>query len=180
MKKELLELLSELKNYFSNVCFRFLAIVKINSGKPLAFSHSPASLSLSRTAKTMMVMRTGHQLPTSLLSVLSGLCSGCLGSLTMPWTIWISSVRLRVSRIPDSVFFLGESRAELGPGLATNYWFGFLKILLQSSDENHIRSKIDKYCSSCYPTNYEVYGKIILFLQHDCNFNHNTKRMEVR
>ena len=73
----------------------------------------------------------------------------------------------------------GESNAELGPGIATNYWFGFLKILLQSSEDNHIRTKIENYCFRNSYTNYESYGKIILFLQHDCNFNHDSKKMEV-
>ena len=75
---------------------------------------------------------------------------------------------------------LGESNAELGPGIATNYWFGFLKVLLQSSDENHIKTKIENYCNKNAYINHECYGKVILFLQNDCNFSHDSERMEVR
>ena len=74
---------------------------------------------------------------------------------------------------------LGESNAELGPGIATNYWFGFLKVLLQSSDENHIKTKIENYCNKNAYTNHKCYGKVILFLQNDCKFNHDSERMEV-
>ena len=80
--------------------------------------------------------------------------------------------------------FSGECNAEVGPGIATNYWFGFLRILLMSSDDetdstDHIRAKIRDYCLRKNLTNQEIYGKIILFLQRDCNFNHDSCDMEV-
>ena len=90
---------------------------------------------------------------------------------------------MQLNTFPTKVFIniitSGENNAELGPGIATNYWFGFLKILLQSSEDNHIRTKIENYCSKNSYTNYETYGKIILFLQNDCNFSHDSKKMEV-
>lgn len=78
----------------------------------------------------------------------------------------------------DDLDIFRENNAELGPGIATNYWFGFLKILLQSSEDNHIRTKIENYCYKNTYTNHETYGKIILFLQNDCNFSHDSKKME--
>jgi len=97
-------------------------------------------------------------------------------AITVVWTL------LRLFGILDNsvddLDIFRESNAELGPGIATNYWFGFLKILLHSSEDNHIRTKIENYCFKNSYTNYESYGKIILFLQHDCNFNHDSNKME--
>ena len=87
----------------------------------------------------------------------------------------------KASNIQVEFMILGENNAELGPGIATNYWFGFLKVLLQSSDDNdnHIKTKIENYCDEITYTNHECYGKVILFLQNDCNFNYDSGRMEV-
>lgn len=80
----------------------------------------------------------------------------------------------------DDLDIFRENNAELGPGIATNYWFGFLKVLLQSSDDNdnHIKTKIENYCDEIAYTTHECYGKVILFLQNDCNFNYDSERME--
>lgn len=91
-----------------------------------------------------------------------------------------NSIYLLTITMLNILIYSGENNAELGPGIATNYWFGFLKILLQSSEDNHIRTKIENYCSKNTYTNHETYGKIILFLQNDCNFSHDSKKMEVR
>ena len=68
----------------------------------------------------------------------------------------------------------------MGPGLATNYWFGFLRVLVQSEDDQSddansgvgLRQKLRDYCFNRMADggDHECFDKIILLLPNTCDF----------
>jgi len=82
--------------------------------------------------------------------------------------------------ILDDMEIFKDSNAELGPGLATNYWFGFLRVLVQSEDDQSddansgvgLRQKLRDYCFTRMADagDHECFDKIILLLPNTCDF----------
>ena len=78
------------------------------------------------------------------------------------------------------IFFSEERSAELGPGLATNYWFGFLQTVLLSDDVSdgdglNIREKLVEYHDQHhYPDQHLCSDKIVILIQTNCDFHPDT------
>jgi len=95
------------------------------------------------------------------------------------------------NHVMDDMEIFKDNNAELGPGLATNYWFGFLRVLVQSEDDQSDNSMDDDRVSVSgvglrqklreYVTNrmgvggdHEYFDKIILLLPNSCEFQPET------
>ena len=62
--------------------------------------------------------------------------------------------------------------ADLGPGLAINYWYGFLETVLKDNeDEDDIQTKLRREFEGCPDRNLHIfYDKIILLLPSTCEY----------
>jgi len=65
----------------------------------------------------------------------------------------------------EDMEILEESNAELGHGLAANYWFSFLIIAVKSD----IKQKMEEHQISVQRQNYRSFKKLIIFLPDDCH-----------
>jgi len=105
-----------------------------------------------------------------------------LMSVSMVWSI------IRVTGVMDNAVddlkIFKERSAELGPGLATNYWFGFLQTVLLSDDVSdgdglNIREKLVEYHDQHhYPDQHLCSDKIVILIQTNCDFHPDTLQAE--
>jgi len=80
---------------------------------------------------------------------------------------------LRMFGITDNMLEdLGMISADLGPGLAINYWYGFLETVLKDNeDEDDIQTKLRREFEGCPDRNLHIfYDKIILLLPSTCEY----------
>ena len=70
-------------------------------------------------------------------------------------------------------YYIGDNRGELGPGLATNYWYGLLQTLMLEDDD--IDSLLTDYLRhhklDAAGDNHMCYDKLILLIPDNCHFN---------
>ena len=78
--------------------------------------------------------------------------------------------------MPSNDCCSGERNADLGPGLATNYWFGFLQTVLMSEEEGEgLETKLRGYMDQhFYSDQHHCHDTIILLLPSNCNFDSNS------
>ena len=76
----------------------------------------------------------------------------------------------------------GENHAELGPGLAANYYNGFLQVLLHSElgDYEYTNTIQAKMAEFCQKVQFEGawYDKILIILPKNCKFYDNQTMLE--
>ena len=120
---------------------------------------------------------------STLILVTRGLSNSEIFLTTLPYTaVW---ALLRLSGLLDTAIenetIFSERHAELGPGLAASYWFGFLQILLRSEDVRENRQTIDvkmrEFCQSENLTGTH-HDKIFLFISENCNFYDDQETFE--
>merc|ERR1712013_190482 len=71
----------------------------------------------------------------------------------------------------EDMEILEESNAELGPGLAANYWFSFLKPALKADIRTKMEENLRSMRKEGVGANYRNFPKLILPLPDDCNLN---------
>jgi len=68
----------------------------------------------------------------------------------------------------EDLEILEESNAELGPGLAANYWFSFLKPALKADIRTKMEENLRSMRNEGLGANYRNFSKLILPLPDDC------------